>query len=111
MSFVAFAVAAAMMSMQGAAAADPASYSFTRAIIDQVFNGYALKMAGLFMSALASLWRKTRVMPRSLALGTYALSILLLVSVSHNLWLTLLFPGWVLLISIFILVTGRVSGT
>ncbi len=107
MSFVAFAVAGATLSVygdggQGAAGA----YALNRAIIDQVFNLYALKMAGVFMFSLGTLWRKTAVMPRSLTLLTYALALVMLVSLSHNLWLALLFPAWVLLISLYILVAG-----
>lgn len=105
MSFVASAVAVGMMTAYGDGGSHD-SYVFGRTVIDQVFNIYALKMAALFMSSLGTLWQKTEVMPRTLAWGTYILSFILLASVSRNLWLTLLFPAWVLVISIFILVTG-----
>jgi len=107
MSFVAFAIAGAVLTVYGSGgqlAAD--AYALHRAIIDQVFNSYALKMAGVFMFSLGTLWRKTGVMPRGLTLVTYALALVMLVSLSRNLWLALLFPAWVLLISVRILVSG-----
>ncbi len=81
-------------------------YALNRAIIDQIFNIYALKMAGVFMFSLGTIWRKTGTMPRSITLVTYGLALIMLVSLSRNLWLALLFPAWVLLISIVILVSG-----
>jgi hypothetical protein len=43
-------------------------------------------------------------MPRWLAVLTFVTALLLLVSVSFSLWLSLLFPAWVLLVSIYILI-------
>ncbi|HMR48405.1 MAG TPA: hypothetical protein PKE40_03495 [Arachnia sp.] len=106
MSFVAFSVAAAMMTTYASGQSNGNTYALGRAIIDQAFNIYALKMAGVFMSSLGTLWQKTGVMPKPLALGTYILSVIMLISISHNLWLTLLFPTWVLIVSGFILVSG-----
>ena len=37
---------------------------------------------------------------------TYLLALVMLVALSHNLWLALLFPAWVLLVSVVILVSG-----
>ena len=43
-------------------------------------------------------------MPRVVVFPAYALAVLLLVSSNFSLWLALVFPAWVLVISIFILV-------
>ncbi|CUS03227.2 conserved membrane protein of unknown function [Candidatus Promineifilum breve] len=107
MSFIAFAIAGGMMTASGSGGQLSAeAYTLNRAIIYQVFNVYALKMAGVFMFSLGTLWRKTGTMPRSLTLVTYVLALIMLVSLSRNLWLALLFPAWVLLISVFILASG-----
>ena len=45
-------------------------------------------------------------MPRWLALLTYALALGLLVSISSNLWMTLIFPGWVCVVSLYILISN-----
>ncbi|MBK7219542.1 MAG: hypothetical protein IPH95_21395 [Candidatus Promineofilum sp.] len=107
MSFVAFAVAGGTLAAYQSDGPPAAGvYALNLAIISQAFNTYALKMAGVFMFSLGTLWRKTGVMPRSLTLVTYVLALVMMVSLSHNLWLALLFPAWVLLISVFILVSG-----
>jgi hypothetical protein len=50
------------------------------------------------------MWLRTRVMPRWLAIVTYATALLLLFVTSLSLWVTLIFPAWVLGVSILILV-------
>ena len=97
MSFVAFAVAGGTLAAYQSDGPPAAGvYALNLAIISQAFNTYALKMAGVFMFSLGTLWRKTGVMPRSLTLVTYVLALVMMVSLSRNLWLALLFPAWVL---------------
>jgi len=69
----------------------------------QVSNIYALRMAGVLLISLGTMWLRTRVMPRWLALVTYVVAIVLLVVTSVSLWVTLIFPAWVLGVSILIL--------
>jgi len=76
---------------------------FGRAIMYTIVNVYAIRMAGVFMISLASIWSQTRIMPRPLALLTYALALLLLITSSLSMWIAFVFPAWVLIISIFIL--------
>jgi len=76
---------------------------FGRAIMYAISNVYAIRMAGVFMISLGSIWTQTRAMPRPLALLTYALALLLLITISFSMWIAFIFPAWVLIISIFIL--------
>lgn len=77
--------------------------NFGRAVMLQVSNIYALRMAGVLLISLATMWLRTRVMPRWLAFTTYAVAAVLLVVTSVSLWVTLIFPAWVLGVSILIL--------
>jgi hypothetical protein len=83
---------------------DSGVYTFSRTVIYRITNIYAIKMAGVFMISLGTIWVRTRVMPRWLALFTYALALGLLLSISSNLWMVLIFPGWVGLVSVYILI-------
>lgn len=76
---------------------------FGRAIMLQISNVYALRMAGIFMTSLGTIWWRTGLMPRWLALITYLLAIGLLLVINFSLWVALIFPAWVLLISIYLL--------
>jgi hypothetical protein len=77
--------------------------TFGRAVMLQISNVYALRMAAVFMISIATIWQRTRLMPQWLVLATYVLALLLLLVVSLNLWVVLVFPAWVFFISVFIL--------
>jgi hypothetical protein len=76
---------------------------FARALMFQISNVYALRMAGVFMISLGTIWIRTGAMPKPLAITTYLAAAALLLVVSLSLWVTLIFPAWVLLISLYIL--------
>ena len=81
-------------------------YLFARSVTVLAFNTFAVKLASVFMLSLATLWRSTRVMPRLLSYLTYLLALVMLVAFSQSLWLLLIFPAWVLLVSAYILFTN-----
>ena len=69
---------------------------------------YALRMAAVFMFSLATIWLRTELMPRWLVIVSYLLAVMLLIASDVSMWLTLVFPGWVLVVSILLLVhSGR----
>lgn len=76
---------------------------FGRAVMLQISNVYALRMAGVFMTSLSTIWLRTGVMPGWLAVITYVLATALLLVINLSLWVTLIFPAWVLAISGYIL--------
>jgi hypothetical protein len=78
-------------------------YQFGRNTMYRIANVYAIKMAGVFMMSLGTIWVRTRTMPKPLIIVTYLTALGLLVSVSFSLWVVLAFPIWVLIISIYIL--------
>ncbi len=78
-------------------------YTFGRMIMWRISNVYAIRMAGVFMISLGTIWVRTHTMPRWLAFLTYGLALVLLLSISYSLWVTLIFPAWVLIISVYIL--------
>jgi hypothetical protein len=76
---------------------------FGRALMYTIMNVYAVRMAGVFMISLDTIWLQTRVVPRVFVFVTYALALLLLVAISFSLWVILIFPAWVFVISVYIL--------
>ena len=78
--------------------------AFSRAIIYKFSNVYAIRMAGMHMIVIGTIWLRTEVMPRWMALVTYILALVLLVSITFLPWVTLVFPSWVFLISVYFLV-------
>jgi hypothetical protein len=79
-------------------------YSLALVISNRLNSVYAMRMAGAFMTVLGTIWVRTGVMPRWLALVTYLLAAVLLVSIGFTPWVVLVFPAWVLAISVATLV-------
>jgi hypothetical protein len=110
-----FAGAASAGAIVAAAQNDPAgfaastTYSYARHAVAQIMTMYALRMAAVFLLSQATLWMRTRVMPRWMALLTFPIALVLLFVFSQSFWVVLVFPAWVLLVSAYILF-ARVGG-
>ncbi|MDY0910166.1 hypothetical protein [Microbacterium sp. CFBP9034] len=78
--------------------------TFGRAVMLQVSNIYALRMAGVLLISLATMWLRTGVMPRWLSFVTYGVAIVLLFVTTLSLWVTMIFPAWVFAVSMLILI-------
>jgi hypothetical protein len=55
------------------------------------------------MMSLATIWLKTRLMPMWLGVATYVAAVGVLIASDVSLWITLVFPVWVLVVSLLIL--------
>jgi hypothetical protein len=87
------------------------SYAVGRAEVYQISNIYAVKMAGVFMFTSATILLRSGILPSWFAILGYGLGLLLLLSVGIISWTPMVFPFWVLLISIFFLIEKRPSAT
>jgi hypothetical protein len=67
---------------------------------------YAMRMAAVFTISTATITLRTKVIPRWIGMLGFAVAAVLLVSVGLTPWVELLFPAWILLLSIDILRTG-----
>jgi hypothetical protein len=106
MIFAAAAIAGGIILSYGVAAdklIENGVVTFGRAIMYTIMNVYAVRMAGVFMISLDTIWLQTRVVPRAIVFVSYALALLLLVAISFSLWMILIFPAWVFVISVYIL--------
>ena len=106
MVFISMAVAGGILTTYLMITGETPDYTviiFGRALMLYISNVFALRMAGMTMISLATIWIRTASMPRWLAVITYLLALALLVVVNYSRWITLVFPAWVILISLFIL--------
>ena len=113
MMFVSMALAGAILTTVDAEASPsspPEVVQFGRAVMLQVTNVYALRMAAVFMISLSTTWHRSGTGPRWLVISTYLVAFSLLVVTSLSMWIALVFPGWVLMVSLYVLVTARRSG-
>ncbi len=110
MVFVSMAIAGSILTTYPIITGETPDYTviyFGRALMFHINNVYALRMAGVTMISLATIWMRTGLMPRWLTVVTLLLALSLLLVTNYNPWITLVFPTWVLLISLFILWMGR----
>jgi hypothetical protein len=89
-------------------AARTAVSAFGQAMLLSLSNTYALRMAGVFMISLGTIWLKTRLMPSWLVVVTYLVALGLLVGADVSTWVVLTFPVWVLVVSLLVLVRAGV---
>ena len=81
-------------------------YSFGRTITYEIMNVYTMRMAGVFMLSTCTLSLRTGIFPRWMAVLGLVLALFLLLSTGSFYWAPLVFPLWVLLISVYILVVN-----
>jgi hypothetical protein len=86
------------------AATQPGVWAFGRRIINTLLNVYAMRMAAVFTMATTTLAVRLRLIPRWLAVVGYLTAAALLLTVGIIRWLELLFPAWVFVFSVHILI-------
>lgn len=94
----------AIRTMVGVGLADNIIYLFGFAFLDEIIGNYVLRIAGVYMTSICTLWIRTRVMPLWLSIITYALAMGFLVAAERIREARFIFPAWVLLMSIYILI-------
>lgn len=102
MLFVTAGNAAGLLTSIAAGAIDADIFQYGRAVSYAVAYVYAARMAGVFMISTTTLTRRAGIMPQWLTITGYLFATLLLISVSIFEWILLLFPLWVLLVSVVI---------
>jgi hypothetical protein len=83
------------------------AYALGRAQIYQTMNVYGIKMAGVFMFSTSTILLRTGIVQRWIAFLGYALGAVLLLSIGIIVWIPLVFPVWVFLISVAILLENQ----
>ena len=81
-------------------------YTFGRTLTYEIMTVYTMKMAGMFMISTCTLALRTGIFPRWMAYLGLVLALLLLLTINLFYWAPLVFPLWVLLISVHILLAN-----
>jgi hypothetical protein len=82
----------------------PAIWAFGRRITNTLLNVYAMRMAAVFTTATTTIAVRLRLIPPWLGVFGYLTAAALLFAVGLIPWLELLFPVWVFVFSVHILV-------
>jgi hypothetical protein len=75
----------------------------------QLMTIYAMRMAAVFTIATSTILHRVRLAPRWLVVTGYATGAVLLVTLAFTTWVELLFPLWVFVLSVYVLIAGSKS--
>jgi hypothetical protein len=84
--------------------ADYDIYILGFSVMNEIINDYALRMTGVYMLSINTLWARADVMPRWIIIITYIMALGFLFFAGRLILARYLFPVWVFLISIYILI-------
>jgi hypothetical protein len=109
MLFASAALAGGILTMYGTSPAvliQSGIYTYGRIVTYELMNVYTLKMAGVFMMSMSTLVLRTGIAPRWMAYLGFVLALFLIVSLGLVYWAPVVFPVYVLMFSIYILVAN-----
>jgi hypothetical protein len=109
--FVEAAVAGGILA--GASAARPSgvpasgTLALGRNVTGLLLNVYAMRMAAVFCLSTVTIARRTSIVSRWLVVAGLVTALVLLIGTGISAWVELLFPAWILALSVDILAAGR----
>jgi hypothetical protein len=107
MLFVAAAVAGGVIAEAGAGHSGTSSLVLGRDVTSVLIDIYAIRMAAVFTLTTVTIARRTQIVSRWLTLAGIAVALVLLIGTGISVWVELLFPAWILALSLDILIAGR----
>ena len=82
-------------------------FIFGFVFMNEILGNYILRIAGVYMFSIGTIWTRAAVMPRWLTIITYILALLFMFFAGSIREARFVFPGWVLLTSVYILISNR----
>ena len=84
---------------------DAGVWTFGRDTTESLISVYAMRMAAVFTLSVSTVALRTAAVPRWVPFSGYGVALVLLLVAGEHKWAQLLFPAWVLVLSIAILLT------
>jgi hypothetical protein len=86
------------------------TYRFARGVVHTLMMTFSTKMAAVFMFATSTIGLRTAVFSRWVSYVGYGFGLVLLLVITDFAWIALVFPLWILLVSVWILVADSQKG-
>jgi hypothetical protein len=103
MLFVGAATSASLLAMLARANVNVDVFAYGRDVSQGLFSVYAMRMAAVFTISVSTVGLRTSGLPRWVSYLGYLIALVLLVAAANQQWTQLVFPSWVLLVSVVIL--------
>ena len=107
MMFVAAAIGGGIIASATSGVPAAGTLALGRNVTSLLLNVYAMRMAAVFTLTAVTIARRTQIVSRWLTVAGLVTAVLLLVAVSFSGWVELLFPAWILALSVDVLAAGR----
>ena len=109
MLFMGAVTSTSLLTMVTGSTANTELFAFGRSTTQTLISVYAMRMAAVFTLSVSTVGLRTSALPRWVSYLGYLVALILLVAAGEHRWFQLLFPAWVLLVSVVILLVGTAS--
>lgn len=106
MLFIGSVTTTTVMSLVAAQNPSAELLDYGRVTTQGLISVYALRMAAVFTLSVSTVGIRTGALPRWVAYSGYVVALGLMVAAGEHKWVQLIFPAWVLMVSVVILVTS-----
>ena len=104
MLFVGATTSASLLALVAEANLNADVFSYGRDVSQGLFSVYAMRMAAVFTISVSTVGIRTSGLPRWVSYLGYLIALVLLVAAANVQWTQLVFPAWVLLVSVVLLI-------
>jgi hypothetical protein len=105
MLFVGATTSASLLALVAEANLNAGVFAYGRDVSQGLFSVYAMRMAAVFTISVSTVGIRTSGLPRWVSYLGYLIALVLLVAAANLQWTQLVFPAWVLLVSVVLLFT------
>ncbi len=106
MLFVAAAVSGGLIAGASASLPDSDTLALAHNLTSSLLNVYAMRMAAVFTLTTVNIARRTQIVSRQLTLAGLVCAVVLLIGIGISPWVELVFPAWILALSLEILLAS-----
>jgi hypothetical protein len=103
MLFVAAAVSGGLIAGASSGLPDSTTLALARNITSGLLNVYSMRMAAVFTLTTVTIARRTQIVSRWLTIAGVVCALVLLIGIGISPWVELVFPAWILALSVDIL--------
>jgi hypothetical protein len=103
MLFIGAVTSTSLLTMLAGSDPNTGLFAYGRSTTQTLISVYAMRMAAVFTLSVSKVGLRTSAMPRWVVYLGYLVALTLLVAAGEHKWFQLLFPAWVLLVSVVIL--------
>ncbi len=107
MLFAAAAVSGGLIADVSSGPPDASTLALGRNITTALLNVYSMRMAAVFTLTTVTIGRRTEIVSRWLTAAGLACALVLLIGIGISPWAELVFPAWIMALSMDILAAGR----